>query len=94
MWIAAEFFINLIFSIELILRVAVAESVLMFLKDIMNVLDILAILPFYIGLFNTVSNGPFSSLDFSILASSPEPIFIVTMRSLKVCSVSKLCDTI
>lgn len=84
-WIAVEFIINGIFTVELILRLIVAESVLVYWKDKMNLFDFLSIFPFYSELFSAVvSNRGFSSIDFSILASSPESMFLVYVRALKV----------
>jgi hypothetical protein len=77
-WIKAEVFIAIIFSIELCMRIAVADSVLRYFKDIMNTFDILAILPFYVDLHAG------RSLDFSIVPSSPQNYLIVISRSFKV----------
>eukprot|EP01038_Epipyxis_sp_PR26KG_P010778 gene10778-14473_t len=87
-WIPGEIFINMIFTIELILRAIVSRSLLSFLSDKMILLDIIAVVPFYIELFLRI--GSIDELNFAILASSPEPIFNVIMRSLKVFRMFKL----
>lgn len=83
LWTATEFLTNIIFTVELVLRVVVADSFRTYYQDKMNVFDVLAVFPFYTELVSTAGAG-FGALDFSILSSSPEPIFFVTMRSLKV----------
>lgn len=80
-WVKAEVFIAVIFSIELCMRIAVADSVLRYFKDVMNTFDILAILPFYIDVYAG------RDFDFSIVPSSPQNYLIVISRSFKVCSV-------
>jgi hypothetical protein len=84
LWIVAEFLTNIIFTIEWVLRIYVAESVWTYLYDLMNFFDVLSIVPFYVELFRTLLYSSFENLNFSILASSPVPIFFVTLRSLKV----------
>jgi hypothetical protein len=81
-WIILEFVVNGIFSLELLLRVAVTESFTTYCKDKMNFSDIVAIAPFYVELIRTYSSG--KRLDFSILASSPLPIVYVVIRAFKV----------
>lgn len=80
-WIGFEFITNLVFTIEIVLRMVVSDSVLEYLNNTMNIFDILSILPFYIvlGRSKTITN-----LDFSILASSPEPVIFVILRSFQV----------
>lgn len=80
-WIRSEFIITIIFSIEFFCRIAVADSVVRYLRDIMNFFDILAILPFYIEL---ISAGGLKNLNFAILPSSPEHYIYVIARSFKV----------
>jgi hypothetical protein len=87
LWIAVEFLTSIIFSIELILRIIVAESLYSYWQDKMNLFDIFAIIPFYTEVFGTLRG---QKIDFSIISSSPEPIFFVTMRSLKVFRLLKL----
>ena len=91
LWIVTEFVINIIFTAELALRVIVADSVKGFVQDWMNIFDLLSIVPFYVDLLNAVASTGFSNLDFSILASSPGPIVLVTMRSLKVSALYIVC---
>ena len=83
-WIIFEFIINTIFTIEILLRISVTNSFVIFFRDLMNITDLLAVFPFYAEIFNAVLGDGFLTLNFSILASSPGPIFLVTMRSLKV----------
>jgi hypothetical protein len=90
MWIAVEFMINLLFSIELILRIAVAESMFAYWQDKMNLFDIFAVLPFYTTLLQSLQTGGFSQISFSILSSSPDPIVFTMLRSLKVLRLFKL----
>ena len=80
-WIPLEIVMNSVFTIELVLRIAVAESYKDFVFDFMNIFDIFSIVPFYVEL---TSAGSSSGLDFAILASSPEPLILVSMKSLKV----------
>ena len=84
LWLLAEFVTNITFTIELILRIFVAESLMHYARDKMNFLDVLSIIPFYVELFRTLLFQGFDKLSFSILASSPAPIFFVTMRAMKV----------
>ncbi|RYY80672.1 hypothetical protein EON63_16675 [archaeon] len=80
-WIWGEFIVNSIFTIEIILRMSVSESIYLYLYDVVNLVDWIAILPFYIDLVRWGGEG---RLDFSILASSPRPLFFVAVRSFKV----------
>eukprot|EP01042_Synura_sphagnicola_P011555 gene11555-14751_t len=90
-WIGIEFFINIVFSIEICLRVLVADSFVAYWKDRMNAMDILAVLPFYFECFNVVNKGGgFAQINFSILASSPEDMMLVYIRALKVLRLIKL----
>lgn len=95
-WVAVEFIMNITFTIELTLRVLVAESISTFFYDTLNVFDVLSVFPFYVVLFKTLLVSGFDSLNFAISASSPDPIFFVTMRSLKVhtalCFLCVLCS--
>ena len=83
-WVLVEFIINITFTVELLLRIAVTDSIVKFVYDYLNIFDVLSVAPFYVELFKTLLYSSFDSLNFSILASSPDPIFFVTMRSLKV----------
>ena len=83
-WIATEFLTNIVFTIEIALRVFVSVSVREYVSDIMNIFDILSVAPFFSVLFNTLINKSFAALNFSILSSSPQPIILITMRSFKV----------
>lgn len=80
-WIFGEFIVNSIFTIEIMLRMAVSESITLYLYDAVNLVDWIAILPFYIDLVRWGGQG---TIDFSILASSPRPLFFVAVRSFKV----------
>jgi hypothetical protein len=83
-WVFIEFVINMTFTVELSLRILVSEGLMSFFYDYLNVFDVLSVVPFYVELVKTLAFKGFDSLDFGILASSPEPLFFVTMRSLKV----------
>ena len=48
LWIPAEIVITIIFTLEFVARVAIADSFVRYLADAMNIFDILAILPFYV----------------------------------------------
>ena len=84
-WIPMEILINLSFSVEIVLRILVSYSWSSFFFDFMNIFDILSVLPFYIDVFSAYKKTKFH-LDFSIIASSPDPIILVAMKSLKVIS--------
>eukprot|EP01032_Pedospumella_encystans_P017450 gene17450-19885_t len=90
LWLLAEFVTNITFTIELILRIFVAESLMHYARDKMNFLDVMSIIPFYVELFRTLLFQGFDKLSFSILASSPAPIFFVTMRAMKIFRMFKL----
>lgn len=83
-WIVFEFIINSIFTFEMLLRMSVTNSIIIYFRDLMNITDFLAVFPFYAEIFNALLGDGFSTLNFAILASSPGPIFLVTMRSFKV----------
>lgn len=76
-----EFIITAIFTIEYLLRISVADSLVRYFKDVMNLFDILAILPFYVDALRAKS---FNSLNFAVLASAPMPLGFVVLRSFKV----------
>ena len=87
LWIVTEFVMNAIFLVELVLRVLVAQSLRSYMKDIMNFFDCLAILPFLLTIF-VLNGGSVSSIDFSILASSPYNFTIVLSRAFLVSHVT------
>ncbi len=87
LWIVTEFVMNAIFLVELVLRVLVAQSLRSYVKDIMNFFDCLAILPFLLTIF-VLNGGSVSSIDFSILASSPYNFTIVLSRAFLVSHVT------
>jgi hypothetical protein len=80
-WLPLEVLINLSFTIEIVLRVAVSFSWSTFFLDVMNIFDILSVIPFYLDIINGLRSNV---LNFAIVASSPDPIIFVTMKSLKV----------
>jgi hypothetical protein len=67
-----------VFLIELVLRSIVTDNWWDFFTDILNIFDILALLPFFIEI------GMQESIDFSILPSGPDPLFILLSKALKV----------
>jgi hypothetical protein len=77
-WLPLELFINSVFLIELVLRAIVTDNWWDFFTDILNVFDILALLPFFIEISMQ------ESIDFSILPSGPDPLFILSSKALKV----------
>ncbi len=79
-WIPLEVVINTVFTIELALRIAVAESYRDFLLDFMNIFDFLSVIPFYVE----ISSSSGGAVDFAVLASSPEPLILVFLKSFKV----------
>lgn len=80
-WLPLEIIINLSFTLEILLRVAVSFSWSSFFLDFMNIFDILSVIPFYLDIINGFRSKVFN---FAIIASSPDPIIFVTMKSLKV----------
>lgn len=92
-WIVIEFLISGIFTVELLVRVLVSNSLSSYFRDAMNLADFLSVFPFYAELFNALLGDGIGSLNFTILASSPGSIFLITMRSFKVyCSVNELIN--
>lgn len=85
-WIPLEIVMNVVFSIEIMLRIFVAETFKDFFFDFLNIFDIFSILPFYVE----VSSGGSDGLDFAVLASSPKPLILVAMKSLKVFRLFKI----
>jgi hypothetical protein len=79
-WIVSEVIINSIFTVEIMLRLFVSDSFYAYILDKVNIIDWIAILPFYIDIIRALSEG--KGLDFSILSSSPRPIFFVAVRSI------------
>lgn len=84
-WIIAEFVINCLFTVEILLRFYIAESCKAYVTDKINVIDWVAIVPFYIDVCRALARG--KRIDFSILSSSAKPIFFVAVRSFKVSAV-------
>lgn len=80
-WLPLEVLINLSFSIEILVRVAVSISWSSFFFDVMNIFDILSVIPFYLDIINGIRSNV---LNFAIIASSPDAIIFITMKSLKV----------
>jgi len=90
-FLLGEYVINGIFTFELFLRIVVSGSIFEYLSDSMNWIDMFAVLPFYYSVFNAVKNGStVFGIDFSILPSSPQPIFDTLVRSTKVLRLFKL----
>lgn len=83
-WLPIEILINLSFTLEILVRVAVSFSWSSFFFDLMNLFDILSVIPFYLDIINGLRSN---SLNFSIISSSPDAIIFITMKSLKVPSL-------
>eukprot|EP00602_Paraphysomonas_sp_CaronLab_P010717 CAMPEP_0185039296 /NCGR_PEP_ID=MMETSP1103-20130426/36005_1 /TAXON_ID=36769 /ORGANISM="Paraphysomonas bandaiensis, Strain Caron Lab Isolate" /LENGTH=1209 /DNA_ID=CAMNT_0027578127 /DNA_START=65 /DNA_END=3694 /DNA_ORIENTATION=- len=88
-WVPLEIFVNLCFTVEIVLRMLVSNSMYGFFVDFLNVFDILSVVPFYIDVITAMRETGFN-LDFAILASSPEPILLVTLKSMKVFRLFKM----
>jgi len=89
-WVRGEFIINIIFTIELLFRLSVTSSIRAYLADKMNYFDILSIFPFYMEVTIASLDGEFNNIDFSIISSSPESLYLVVLRSLKIFRLFKL----
>jgi len=87
-WIPVEIFVSICFTIEILSRIFVADSIYHFCWDFLNLFDILAVIPFYIDCSQAAFNGV--PLDFRILSSSPEPVLLVAMKSFKVFRLFKM----
>ena len=88
-WFPVETFINISFTIEIFLRIFVSSSVYGFLADFMNIFDILSVVPFYVDVAESLSRGHLD-MNFAIIASSPEPILLVALKSMKVFRLFKM----
>eukprot|EP00602_Paraphysomonas_sp_CaronLab_P005023 CAMPEP_0185031144 /NCGR_PEP_ID=MMETSP1103-20130426/18444_1 /TAXON_ID=36769 /ORGANISM="Paraphysomonas bandaiensis, Strain Caron Lab Isolate" /LENGTH=962 /DNA_ID=CAMNT_0027566563 /DNA_START=709 /DNA_END=3597 /DNA_ORIENTATION=- len=88
-WVPLEIFVNFCFTVEIFLRIFVSNSLYGFFMDILNVFDMLSVAPFYVDII-TALREPNFSLDFAILASSPEPILLVMLKSIKVFRLFKI----
>jgi hypothetical protein len=88
LWIPVEIFVSLCFSLEIISRIFVADSIYHFCWDFLNIFDILAVIPFYIDTTQAFFNN--IPLDFRILSSSPAPVLLVAMKSFKVFRLFKM----
>ena len=86
-WIPVETFVSFCFTLEIILRIFVADSLYHFLCDFLNIFDVLSVVPFYIDMIQYMGSHP---LDFRILSSSPEPVLLVAMKSFKVFRLFKM----
>lgn len=87
-WIPVEIFVSFCFSLEIISRIYVADSIYHFCWDFLNIFDILAVIPFYIDISQAYFNNV--PLDFRILSSSPAPVLLVAMKSFKVFRLFKM----
>jgi hypothetical protein len=79
-----EIVITMLFSIEVCMRIAVADSVMRYFSSAMNIFDLFAIFPFFVEVSGLSGN----SIDFGIISSSPETYFLVLARSFKVIGVT------
>ena len=91
-WLIGEFTVNIIFSIEFILRLlGSVGSARYFFMDYLNWFDISALLPFYIEVIGGLTAGKtLYQLDFTIISSAPLPIILIAARSFKVLRLFKL----
>lgn len=89
-WLPAEVFTNSVFTVEVFLRIAVSSSFVGYLRDKINILDLLSILPFYVEIFDAAIGKGLSNLDFAILSSSPQRLVLVALRSFKIFRLFKL----
>ena len=87
-WLRGELLVNIIFTIELTLRISVADSLVTYAYDAMNFFDVLSVLPFYIEVGK--AGGVTDNMNFVILSSSPQPIVFVLMRAFKIFRLLKL----
>lgn len=83
-WMPVESVINCFFTLEIVLRIFVSETLSGFFFDILNIFDILSVIPFYTDAVAALSSPGKFSINFSILASSPQSVLLVSMKSFKV----------
>jgi hypothetical protein len=90
-WIVGEYITNIIFTIEVMLRMICIGSVELYFLDKLNIIDFLSILPFYALIIRASEEGidP-SNIDFSILPSTPIPVILTILKSIKILRVIKL----
>jgi hypothetical protein len=85
LWIFCESLFNAVFLIELLIRLSVSQDLAEFCLDKLNIVDTMAVAPFLLDLIITsASPAGISSLDLGIIASTPEPIVLTSLRALKV----------
>jgi hypothetical protein len=87
-WIPVEIFVSICFTLEIFLRIIVADSFYHFCWDFLNIFDMLSVVPFYIDVIQVLVDS--TPLDFRILSSSPEPVLLVAMKSFKVFRLFKM----
>ena len=75
----AEILITVLFTIEVIMRATMTDSIVRYFSSAMNIFDLCSIFPFFIEV-----SGYSGVVDFAIISSSPENYFIVLARSFKV----------
>jgi hypothetical protein len=75
-----EVFITILFSMDVCMRIAVADSVMRYFSSAMNIFDLFAIFPFFVE----VSGLDGHDATFGIISSSPENYFLVLARAFKV----------
>jgi hypothetical protein len=87
-----EVFANSIFSIDFVLRLWVSNSFLEVFTNKMLIVDFLALLPFYANLIDQSYRPNFevSSLDFTIMSSSPKPYLLTFSYATKLFRAFKL----
>ena len=87
LWYYGELITSAYFTLEVVLRVFASTSYRDYLGNAINLCDILALVPFYIEI--AYMRGTVA-IDFSVLSSSPLPVFLMIAKSLKVFRLLKV----
>ena len=86
-WYYGELIICVYFSLEVLLRAFASASLRDYFANAINWCDLLALVPFYAEI--GYAHGT-ALMDFSVLSSSPLPVFLMIAKSLKICRLLKL----